>query len=468
MLGFLFSLFVIAFTCPLRGDNQTPGVSLVFQPRELPFTIEIEKASLELPNGVQSFVSAVWDGKWLILAGRTNGLHGFNNTNNFPPQEQNRTAYVIDYKASKIWSRPLDTHSGLSFEQIDLLSVTNAQSYQSSNKLYIAGGYGVVTKTGELSTKNALTEIDVPGFMKWVMRKSHHNNPSKFLQTIYHETFRVTGGAMAKVGDGPTLLIFGQDFEGEYTSDSNGIYTQQVRRFEIHSDNGKLSCKFLLPNPELPNPNYRRRDLNVVPVIEYHKKKETEALVAYGGVFTLSNGVWTVPVDIASSGFALMDNPSDFRTFKQAMNQYTCATCGLFSQSEKEMYTILFGGLSFGFFQNGQFMTDAEIPFINQVTTIRRDKERRDQQFLMQATFPQILSTASNPGNPLLFGANATFFPSLETFPNGVIKFDILKQKEKRILGHIVGGIQSTLPNTNSESDSAASPYIFTVYITPK
>jgi hypothetical protein len=35
------------------------------------------------------------------------------------------------------------------------------------------------------------------------------------------------------------------------------------------------------------------------------------------------------------------------------------------------------------------------------------------------------------------------------------------------VVGFIVGGIQSTLPNTTAESDSAASPYIFTVTLVP-
>ena len=34
-------------------------------------------------------------------------------------------------------------------------------------------------------------------------------------------------------------------------------------------------------------------------------------------------------------------------------------------------------------------------------------------------------------------------------------------------VGYIVGGIQSTLPNTNTTSDSAASPYVFTVTLVP-
>ena len=46
------------------------------------------------------------------------------------------------------------------------------------------------------------------------------------------------------------------------------------------------------------------------------------------------------------------------------------------------------------------------------------------------------------------------------------LKYDTLGTNAV-VVGYIVGGIQSTLPNTNVESDSAASPYIFTVTLVP-
>ena len=99
-------------------------------------------------------------------------------------------------------------------------------------------------------------------------------------------------------------------------------------------------------------------------------------------------------------------------------------------------------------------------------------------QCLMNGGYPVILSTASNPGNPLLFGAGATFIPAagLPAYTNGVLKLDALQPAatasghhltKSVLVGYIVGGIQSTLPNTNQESDSAASPYIFSVTLTP-
>ena len=94
---------------------------------------------LSLPNGWHSGAVANLDGKCLLIAGRTNGLHGFDNevgVNNFPPRAQNTVVYVIDFNNERVWQRALtDPSSGLTQEQIDTLSVTSPQYYQSGQTL---------------------------------------------------------------------------------------------------------------------------------------------------------------------------------------------------------------------------------------------------------------------------------------------------------------------------------------------
>jgi hypothetical protein len=134
------------------------------------------------------------------------------------------------------------------------------------------------------------------------------------------------------------------------------------------------------------------------------------------------------------------------------------------------MYTLLFGGITYGYFEEGVFKTDDRIPFTNQMTAIKIDRQANYTQYLLDVEYPVILSTQSHPGNRLLFGANALFIPSQRVekikYANDVLMLD--KIKKPTLVGYIVGGIQSTLPNTNTESDSAASPYIFQVIIEPK
>ncbi len=463
-------IFALGATSIGFCDNQTPTTSPIFPSRHLPFQVVIEQEDFSLPNGLHSYACANYEGKWLLLAGRTNGMHTFNNNNNnFPPQKQNTVVYVVDPKKKKVWSKSLsDPTSDLTQKQIDTLSVTSPQNYQWKRTLFMSGGYGVDTHSGLFSTKCCFSTIDIPGLIHWVIDPYHKETAAQHILQHFDSFFQVTGGYMARVNDDLSLLIFGQNFQGYYLPESNGTYTQQVRKFYVNNDNQKIKVKDKEYGPT--DPNYRRRDLNIVPVIDSNSSNsDRTAFVALSGVFTLSGGIWNVPVLISSEGVASMADPSSPNTFKQGMNNYASATVGLYSEKYSDMYTVLFGGISYGYFEDGDFMTDPEFPFINQVTTVKIDGKGQFKQYLMNGQFPVILSTCSNPGNPLLFGAGADFFLSdkVHTYENGVIKLDKIGD-EPVVLGYIVGGIQSTLPNTNVASDSSASAYIFKVTLVPR
>src|SRR5260221_14655940 len=91
--------FGVALGCTsgVIAQNQTATLSPILSSNAVPFSIQIEPAGFSLPSGLQSFVLGIHDGKWLLLAGRINGLHGFNNTNDtFPANTQNTTVFVVD------------------------------------------------------------------------------------------------------------------------------------------------------------------------------------------------------------------------------------------------------------------------------------------------------------------------------------------------------------------------------------
>lgn len=442
------------------GPNQTDSLSPVLPEDSLPFTLKIELADFSLPVGLQAFASAIYDGKWMLLAGRTNGLHSFNNRgNNFPPSSQNHTVFVIDPSTGEAWSRSL-VGSDLSQEQIDNLSTTAAEYLQKEEILYVVGGYGINTTTHQMETKANLAKIDIRKMMQWVIRGV--STPSACCSFISNPALQVAGGALFQSSGHPFLLMLGQNFAGRYTGGSNGIYTMQIRPFRLSEIDNTLSIVYKSQAHTVSS--YRRRDLNIVPTIHNGEQNYT----AFAGVFTLDTGVWTVPITIFPDGTSFEPNPEDKKTFKQAMNHYNCPTFGLYSAHTKEMYVVFPGGISYGFFDQGLFTTDSEFPFINQVTTIKIDQEYRYSQYLMREEYPSLLSTESNPGNQLLFGAEAQFFPAdkVPLFSNGVLELDRIT--EPTIVGYIAGGIMSTLPNTSSASDSSSSPYVFTVTLIPK
>jgi hypothetical protein len=464
MLKHVFRIFILSatFISHVLGQNQTEVLSPIFPEDSLPFTIQIDVADFALPTGIQSFIGASRHGKWLLIAGRINGLHGFDNiVNNFPPQYQNTEVLVVDPKTGTTWTKSLsDPSSELSQEEIDALSVTAAQGFQKGNILYLVGGYGIHSASGEMETKSTLTRIHIDRMMDWVIEGK--GSARRAIKQTSDPLLQVTGGFLFQEHDHqPFLLMLGQNFSGLYRDSSNGQYTCQIRPFWIN-ENGNV---YILPHESSKkNPDYRRRDLNIVPIL--HRDKE--AYVAFSGVFTLDSGVWTVPITIYPDGSSFEPDPNDSDTFKQAMNNYDCPAFGLYSTKKKEMFVIFPGGISFGYFSGGIFQTDSEIPFINQVTTIKIDKNKVFTQYLMDNEYPYLVSTGANPGNQLLFGAEAEFFPKddISLFRNGVIQLD--KLHKPTVVGYIVGGIMSTLPNTNADSDSTASPYVFTVTIIPK
>ena len=156
--------------------------------------------------------------------------------------------------------------------------------------------------------------------MHWVEEVVANETAVQYIRQIFDPIFQVTGGYMTQAEQNLTLLIFGQNFAGFYVPSSNGVYTEQVRRFRIEDDGMTLSFSPQAPAP--PDPNDRRRDLNIVPVVTATLGVLVSSWVALSGVFTLPGGAWTVPVSISPLGVPSMADPSLPGTFKQGMNNY--------------------------------------------------------------------------------------------------------------------------------------------------
>ena len=80
---FIFLLLAVSFSAVSYASND-------------PFSVELEQVTVMNTPTLQSFVYGQSGGKWLLLAGRTNGLHSFSTSPSFPSWFQNRTMYVYD------------------------------------------------------------------------------------------------------------------------------------------------------------------------------------------------------------------------------------------------------------------------------------------------------------------------------------------------------------------------------------
>lgn len=460
--------------CVALGAHQTPGFTPIELDHALPFRIELKEydfGSGELP-GLHSYAAGHYDGKWVLIAGRTNGVHDLDQSgeDSFPDESQNREVWVIDPIAKQSWHRSLgdpntgmvDPASGLSPAQIASLTPTNNEFAQVGNRLYMTGGYGL-NPANEFTTFDMLTAIDLPGLADWVTTGS--GQAVDHIRQLNHPVASVTGGAMYEMG-GRMHLVLGQDFEGAYSPRTDGAYTRQVRSFDIVDDGTNLAIANVTQTTPLPE--YRRRDLNVVPVVKADGMGGVdEGLVALSGVFTTSFGVWTVPVEIDSAGAPSMDNPADAATFKQGFNGYHSAKLGLYSEASSSMHELLLGGISAQFYDAAadQVVTDNDMPFVNDLTAVTIDAAGNfSQQHL--GFYPEILDDA---GKQWRFGANSEFFLSegIETFDNGVIRLDELSGTTR--LGFVFGGIMANGPHTRGNPDvtSTASYRMFEVVYTP-
>ena len=82
----------------------------------LPYNVSLQPynfGSAELPT-LHSYAAAHYDDKWVLISGKTNGLHTFDTTgpNGFVPEFQNREVWVIDPVAKQSWHRSLEGAGG--------------------------------------------------------------------------------------------------------------------------------------------------------------------------------------------------------------------------------------------------------------------------------------------------------------------------------------------------------------------
>ena len=120
--------------------------------------------------------------------------------------------------------------------------------------------------------------------MQWVI----NGQPSAkgAIRQTSNASLQVTGGFLYQAHDhAPMLLMLGQNFTGLYRDNSNGVYTRQIRPFWLQNTGKNFSV--LTKPSSVTYPDYRRRDLNIVPVLLNNKF----AYIAFAGVFTLQTGV---------------------------------------------------------------------------------------------------------------------------------------------------------------------------------
>jgi hypothetical protein len=461
---------------PTHADNQTPTVSPVLtDTSSLPYTVQIRQRDMpfSLPT-LQAFSAGQINGLWVLFGGRTSGLHGFtgNPLVNFPPRKQSTRIWVIDPVSGRRWSRDL-SDSSLTEDQVDMLSSFAAQEVQVGNTLYFVGGYGYSRSLGDFTTYSTMTAFDLDKIVNWVRRRNDAPGGNADLANLIRQTsnsvLKVTGGKLTVIGN-RAILAFGQLFDGGYGSPSfTQVYTTQVRSFRIIDDGQTLAIAGIRQIPSAPNPtDYRRRDYTLIPYMAISGAQTVPMAAALSGVFTETDGMFTVPVEIAGNGRPTMADPTLNSTFKQAMSGYDSAFLPIYDGRRGDSHAILFGGISFVYYQKStnSFIQDTNFPFINDITALVRKSDGRYRQTLIGA-FPNIRTTESKR---LRFGAEAVVFidPSIPVTSNGMVDLVQLKNRfgtRRVLIGRLFGGIAAEAANGGP---TVASNVMFDVFVTPR
>lgn len=403
------------------------------------YSVHLDPVNLPGFNGLHSYAFAQSNGLWLVIGGRTDGLHHRQPFASFPSSSNNTDIYVIDVENQQFWTASVNNLSTGLKEQ---LQATNMNFLQEEDTLYIIGGYAYSASHNDHITFPNLTTVSVSGLMNAII--SGGSITPYFKQTS-DPLFAVTGGHLAKLGN-TFLLVGGHRFDGRYNPMGHATYVQTythaVRRFKINNQGAQLS---FVPEPAFTDAvHLRRRDYNLLPWI--YPNGEAGFLLSSGVFQATVDLPFLYPVEIHDYGYLPVTG------FSQYLNHYHTAFAPMYDAVTNEMHTLFFGGMSQYYYLNGTLIQDNQVPFVKTISRLSRTSSGVLEEYQLPEEMPG------------LEGASAEFIPNPSlTDSLGVIHLNTADTLE---IGHILGGLYSTMLNpfsVNMTSGTSASTTIYKV-----
>ncbi len=409
--------------------------------------IVLQEISIPQMPGLHSFAWAQHNGEWLMLGGRTEGLHQRQPFAAFGVAGSNTSVYVVNPETKQLWSAPMSTLPAAVYQQ---LQSTNMEFGQVDDVLYIIGGYGYSALASDHITHPRLTAVDVSATIA-AIKNSQPIAPN--FRSLQDERMAVTGGYLGRLGD-QFMLVGGQRFIGRYNpmgpTSGPGFfqeYTNAIRRFRIVDSGTALSIADF--SEVVDTLELHRRDFNMVSQIF---PDGSQGFTAFSGVFQYGADIpWLNTVDISATDYTVVP------VFEQLLNQYHSAHMPVYSTAEGRMQTVFFGGIGRYYFNaNGQLVDDSDVPFTNTISTVLREADGSMEEYALGEM-------------PALLGAGAEFMENrlLPLIFGDILDLDALVG-DTVLAGHIVGGIQSSARNiffVNTGTQSNASARIFRVLL---
>lgn len=408
-----------------------------------PFQLQLEAIGGTNIPGFHSFAFAQAGDKWLLIGGRTNGLHGLNNNGGFPGEFKNDAVIVIDTVTWNFYQADLNQ---LPQNIAAPMRSTNMEYIQNGDYLYMVGGYGWDSINENFVTFPTLTAVHINNMIDAVI----HSKPiSSCIRQVTDTNMTVCGGDLVKLGN-DYYLMFGHNFKGTYDPNAASpiftqVYSNRIKKFNLTDNGTTISLSNFSYNTDTTN--FHRRDLTTCPLIQ---PDGSFGVGAYGGVFKKNADMpYLEPILLSANGTTTV------KTYQQVMSQYTCAVLPAYDNAGKNMYTTFFGGISLYDYNTGTGLVvrDTTLPFINDVTTLSTFANGSMEEKVLPLQLPGLL------------GSNAKFVlnKAISSYSNEVINLQQLP-KTQSLAGYIIGGIKA---EKGSLGKSIANTTIYRVYITP-
>lgn len=408
------------------------------------YSVTIKPVTIAGFPGLHSFAVAQSGGRWLLIGGRTDGLHPRQPFNAFQAADNNTNIYVVDINAQQFWSAPLNT---LAVPLQEQLQGTNTVFYQDADSLYIIGGYAYSNTAADHITFPNMTSVAVSGLINAVVSGSAI---TPYFKQITDTVFAVTGAQLGKIGQ-TFYLVGGHRFDGRYNPMGNPTYTQtytnSIRKFMINNTGTQLSySNYSVITDQV---HLHRRDYNLVPQVF---PNGDDGYLLSSGVFQVGIDLpFLYPVEITAAGY------TPVTAFSQYLSNYHSAKTALYDSVSNTMHSLFFGGMSQYTYVNNTLVQDNNVPFVKTISRLSRDSNGQLQEHAFAGEMPALV------------GASAEFIlnHNLPHYPTEIIKMAALPP-DSALAGHICGGIYSTQINpftNNNTGVTSAHPVIYEVWL---
>lgn len=417
---------------------------------DFPYHIQLQARTIQGLPGLHSFAVGQTTQHWLLFGGRRDGIHARQPFNAFPATQANSQGFVVDPQTDTAYAFSLSSLPTAIQEQ---LSSTNPLFLQDGDYLLFVGGYGFSAISNQYLTYGSLLRIHLPNLLQAVQQGQ---TLVPHIERLVDTAFALTGGQMGKLG-GDYLLVGGHFFAGRYNpmGPNNGPgftqrYSNQIRKFKLSAPGMPLQISSYSTLTDATH--LHRRDYNLLP--QTFAGNQPGYMISSGVFQYTADLPYLYPVDITAEGITPRQN------FEQKLSHYHSARVAMYHAASGVNHNLFLGGLSQYYFDTaGQLLQDNNVPFVHTISRVSRDAQNN----LFELVQPEQM--------PVRVGASAEFVvnPALPQLPSEQILLPA-QPTDTLLLGHIVGGIVSPVPNAftqNNTGVTAASAQVYAVRLIP-